>query len=488
MKDKSSKLSLITTFFLGGLTGIYVILKASSSSFTHDESFSYLHYPQDSFIEIISFKNWFMNNHIMNSLLMKYSEMFFGNTEIALRLPNILLLFVYMIYCYRIFKEKGAVLRITSFIILCTNVLLIDLFGLARGYGLSYGFMIMSLFYFFSHLRKPSRINLYLFHFSALCAILSHFTLLTFYVSSLIIIVLINFFQIKSSNSGSFNLFKSHKQHILPFLFNVIVLYEPARRAIKYGQLDVGGRIGFYSDSLSSFLSNTFYEMSSPYWIDISLKVLLTLIVIAPLYMILRKYFSENGKHFKDHIEFMITTFLLTLIPTIIVFNHLVLGSDYPVGRFLVFLIPLFWIHFCLFIDFISKSYKVISLVMLVSIGLMSSITFITKSNFATYGEWGYDAQTKTMIEDLIDYRKANNINREGIKVGINWLFEPTANYYRKVNKLTWLLPFDRNGISTEDHFIYTFKESTTQINRLEYELFKEYKTSNTVLFKKKSK
>ena len=125
---------------------------------------------------------------------------------------------------------------------------------------------------------------------------------------------------------------------------------------------------------------------------------------------------------------------------------------------------------------------------MLVSMGLMSSITFITKSNFVTNGEWGYDAQTKTMIEDLINYRKANNINREGIKVGINWLFEPTANYYRKVNKLTWLLPFDRYGISTEDHFIYTFKESTTQINRLEYELFKEYKTSNTVLFKKKSK
>ncbi|MCI5057302.1 MAG: hypothetical protein MRY83_14400 [Flavobacteriales bacterium] len=486
MKNKFSNYSQVIVLFIGTLIGLYVILKSSISSFTHDESFSYLNYPQDSFMDIISFNDWFMNNHILNSLFMKYSEILFGNSEIALRLPNILLLFVYMIYSYRIFEKKSAILRITSFVILCTSLCLIDLFGLARGYGLSYGFMIMSFFHLLSYIKNSSKIHLYLFHFSALCAILSHFTLLTFYFSSLVIVVLIRFLQTRSNTTINFHLFNSNRQHILPLLINVIILYEPVRRAIKYGQLDVGGRNGFYADSMSSFLSSIFYEISLPLLANISLKILITLLVLIPLSIILWKWYKSEYAYFKNQIAIVTTTLLLTLIPMIIILNHLILGSDYPVGRFLVFLIPLFWIHICFLVDTSSRSYKVYSLFSLVLIGLINMTAFVAKSNFSSYYEWKYDAQTKTMIQDLIVHKQVNSANSDTLKVGVDWLFEPTANYYRKINKLDWLSPFERKGISGKDHMIYTFKDSITQWKSMGYELVNEYEISNTVLLSKK--
>src|ERR1051326_42770 len=131
-------------FTAGVILFFYIAIKASISSFTHDESFTYLHYPHDTFMNIISYKNFYTNNHILNSLLMKYSELLFGSSEFALRLPNLLLFIVYMIYSYLLFRKTNQFLSVAIFILLCANSSLIDLFGLARGYGLSFGFMLMS--------------------------------------------------------------------------------------------------------------------------------------------------------------------------------------------------------------------------------------------------------------------------------------------------------------------------------------------------------
>ena len=96
MKLNQNRASLILNLCLGALLFSYVFTKANMASFTHDESFTYLNYPHQSFIDIISFNDWYTNNHILNSLFIKYSEQLFGNSELALRLPNLLLLLVYM--------------------------------------------------------------------------------------------------------------------------------------------------------------------------------------------------------------------------------------------------------------------------------------------------------------------------------------------------------------------------------------------------------
>jgi hypothetical protein len=42
-----------------------IAAKAYHTSFTHDESFSYLHYIPESFMDILAFKDSYTNNHIL---------------------------------------------------------------------------------------------------------------------------------------------------------------------------------------------------------------------------------------------------------------------------------------------------------------------------------------------------------------------------------------------------------------------------------------
>ena len=61
---------------------------------------------------------------------------------------------------------------------------------------------------------------------------------------------------------------------------------------------------------------------------------------------------------------------------------------------------------------------------------------------------------TEKMLEVL-------NIKREGassVQLGINWLFEPTINFYKTTKNYEWLKPVNRNGLSEEDDFRYVMK------------------------------
>ena len=94
-----NKTSLITSFIGLALLG-YVIIKAYSSSFTHDESYSYLYFTQNSFMDVLAYKNWFSNNHILNTIFIKYFDILFGSSELALRMPNIFLFVLFMLYTW----------------------------------------------------------------------------------------------------------------------------------------------------------------------------------------------------------------------------------------------------------------------------------------------------------------------------------------------------------------------------------------------------
>ena len=233
--------SKIIIALIGLSVFIYVFTKAGNSSFTHDESFTYLHYCHTRFLDIISYSDWYSNNHLLNSLFIKYSELLFGNSELALRLPNLLLLVVYLFYSYFLFKRKNPLLAILIFTFLSMNIPLTDIFGLARGYGISIGFMLMSFYHFVAWLKNNSKKNLYLFHFGALLASLSNFTLLVFYLAMLLASAI--FFLIKQRISQQQKLYfiKENLIHLPPLLISGIVLYEPVRRVISYNHLDFGG-------------------------------------------------------------------------------------------------------------------------------------------------------------------------------------------------------------------------------------------------------
>jgi len=487
MKITFPKAKSLLILSIGIVVFQFIFTKATEASFTHDESFTYLNYPHNSFIEIISFTNWFMNNHILNSLFMKYSEYIFGNSEIALRLPNLLALVVYMLYSYKLLQHKYFILSIAIFVTLCSNILLIDLFGLARGYGLSCGFMMMSLYHFITYLDVPQKKHLYGFHLAALLAVLSHFTLLPFYIALLLIFSLMKFLQTQFNPDITFHLLKSYKPHIIPLILNVIVLYEPVRRAFRYGQLNVGGKSGFYADTVSGFILNISNGIPIPPFILIILQIIFTIVVLIPFLILIRNIVKKEESFFVKYKGLIVTNLLLIIISLVILLNHHILRADFPVGRFSIFLFPIFTIHFGFFIDFLlSSSIRKVALAFTSIIALLGMTSFAFNAQPYSFGEWAYDSETKNMLNDLKSYRKLNNDTSTNVKLGVNWLFEPTINFYRITEKLDWLVELERKDLSEGDDYMYAFENSITPIDSIKYQTIKRYENIQTILIKVK--
>lgn len=123
------------------LLGSIVIIKAASCSMTWDESWTYIHYTRR-WADLLTLD--YANNHLFNSLLIRLSLLFTGtNSEIVIRLPNILAAIAYLAACLSMLPFVRY--RKTFFIFQVGMPFLIDYFSLARGYGLAAGLIELAL-------------------------------------------------------------------------------------------------------------------------------------------------------------------------------------------------------------------------------------------------------------------------------------------------------------------------------------------------------
>lgn len=487
MKMQQGKLNrIIHLLFLiaGLLVFTFICYKAATASFTHDESYTYLHYPHRPFMKILSFADSYSNNHILNTLLMKYSEKLFGDSEFALRLPNLLAFLVYMVFGWLIFRKFNRILAFAVFILLVANVPLVDLFGMARGYGLSIAFMIMSLYFFLRYFENRKTVNLIFFHGAALFACLASFTLLTFYLALIaIFFVMIIVEWLKSGREK-----KTFTSGILPFTVMILpvvaILYEPVRRVIKFNKLDFGGSSGFFSDTMKHLVLNSINHLGVSPGFIFALQVIFIVVVLFGFFLVVRLVIRRNQNQYKEFPGLMVSGLLLILLAIIFILQHHILGTSYPVARFSVFLYPLFVIHIGFLTDyFIRTGYTYVALPMVTGLAFVLLNGFVVKSDLSAFGEWDYDRNTKSMMEILSEENRKEP-GKETISLGVNWLFEPTVNFYRVTKNLDWLLPADRKGPDKDDDYLYIFKPLPDSLKSSNYQIIQDFKSSNTILLK----
>ena len=480
--EKPNK-SIALILFAGSILFGYITYKSYSVSFTHDESYSYLNFCGEGFIDIISYNQWFSNNHILNTLLMKYSELLFGNSELALRLPNLLALLLYMVFAYLFFRGRHWMLSVAIFLLLCSGNQLMDLFGMARGYGLSSAFMVVSFYFFIQYLKQNTTRNLVLFHSSALLACLSNFTLMTYYAAILLVMLAVQLLRSYVDESRKFNFLHMIKVHLLPTLIAFVFLYEPVRRVLTFNNLDFGGKAGFIDDTVSQLVLNSFQGIDYWVWAHELLKLIYIGLVISSLAIAFYWFGKKKLNRIDQHLEFVVSALLLFLISCVIIGLHFILGVDYPIGRFSAFLYPLFMIHLGFYINYLLDLVKPkLVLSVALSLGILSLVNFWNRNDIHFFGEWGYEKQTKNMIQELSDYHEFNYQNEKQIRLGINWIFEPSINYYQKRLQLDWLLPVEQKDLSPSDNYYYCYKKDLDQFSSSNYEIIKDYKDINTVL------
>ena len=129
-------------------------VRAARASFTIDEATTYLFYVSTNILTMFTFGSG--NNHFLNTLLTKSACLLGGPSEFVLRLPNLLGYCVYLLFAFLILDRfvKNKAIVVCGYLLLCVNPYVIDFFSLCRGYGLSLGFLMAALFFFFSFLDK----------------------------------------------------------------------------------------------------------------------------------------------------------------------------------------------------------------------------------------------------------------------------------------------------------------------------------------------
>lgn len=127
---------------------LYSILRSAMMCITTDEAFSYLVYVTKNAFLPPSYDFMTANFHMLNTWGMIICNTIFGSDEWSLRLPNVLAHAAWLFFTARFaLKSRSTWNAVAVYILLNVHPYLLDFFSVARGYGISFGFIAGALWY-----------------------------------------------------------------------------------------------------------------------------------------------------------------------------------------------------------------------------------------------------------------------------------------------------------------------------------------------------
>ena len=145
--------SFILRYFLPLILGLggfaFIVAKAIIVQVTTDEAYTLSILTKVGVWDLVSYKDSYTNNHILHTLLVKLSFAIFGMDQVAGRLPNILSFLLYFGFVWRYSQRffSDDLVRFMFIAVMLGNPYMLEFFALARGYGLSIGLMMASIYF-----------------------------------------------------------------------------------------------------------------------------------------------------------------------------------------------------------------------------------------------------------------------------------------------------------------------------------------------------
>jgi hypothetical protein len=313
--------------FIGILT--YLVTKALVMQITCDEAYTVLILSKQPIWDLITYKDSYTNNHILNTLIIKGLFSLFGMNHSLARVPSLLGFLMYFYCSYRFSKKyiTDDALSVMFLTVMCCNPYLLDFFALARGYGLSIGLMMVSI-YFGANVVFQKASTKYDLPISILAAILSvyaQFASLHFYLGINLLLFLYALNQwITHSNKKEF--INTIVTQIIGFGVLVALVYLPFKAIIRDNQIAYYGADGFWENTISTVIYNSVYAQG--YFSDATtpifkrLLLLVFFIVVAKIaYNLGQKKITESERAYPS--VFVVLLFSCTAVSVILQFHLL---------------------------------------------------------------------------------------------------------------------------------------------------------------------
>jgi len=171
-----------TAFLVGSLLMAYLVLRAVYTPILHDEVATFFYYIQTG-VYLPPNAHWDANNHLLNSFLGHLSFKLFGHEPWALRLPNVALYPLYILYSWKTASTiRTTMLRWGVFLALICATYIFEYFALARGYGMSMAFLVMGIYLFINGLRNNNISGIYFSILALAFGVAANLTLIYIYL------------------------------------------------------------------------------------------------------------------------------------------------------------------------------------------------------------------------------------------------------------------------------------------------------------------
>jgi hypothetical protein len=448
----------IPIYLTSALLFIYVFVRAYELSFTHDESLSYT---------ILNGNEVFAataNNHILNTKLMALSRNLFGNSEIALRLPNVLAFLVYMLSSYLIIRRtKSTIVLFGWFCFLVINPFTIEFFSLARGYGISLSMVMLSLHFLLqignsSSLDKNNIIAVSGSLLFAILAVIANLSCIN-YLLSLQAILAFRFLL-----KGKWPSAKPYWIIIGLSTFPLIIVVRQLLDLQKANELYFGNN--HFLEGLKSLILESTGSIFYSETLALIAQLIIFLAFVAGVSKII---YTRNLQS-----SFSLVVQVISLILLGLFVEHYLFGAKFPHERTAIYYIPILTVFLYLFFTEIKGSLTLFparanSILSVIFICLVL-VNFLIDANIRHTKTWRYDSHTK----DVMKLVKEKNESADTVQtISNHWLFEPSINYYISTLKIN-MNTANRDGIHQSTDFIYRLEDKEELQNHTSIQYFED--------------
>ncbi len=444
---------------VGLLVFIYIIARAYHVAPYQDEVSTFFLYVQSGNVNPYE-AHLDANNHVLNSLLSNWSYRLLGGTSfLAIRLPSVLsflVLFGYLFHYTKLFSSSFKALWFKLGMITCFYT--ISFFSLARGYGMSYAFLIASLYHLY---RLNSEKDKSLFHLT-LGGIMGGLALWSNLSLLLLIMCMTLFFLV---------VFLSKRRSVWQGITIWLLLTIPLIYAVDYlfllkseGMLYLGESSDLFGKSIFPLLRDI-YEGA---FFRITVYVLIIASSVWSIFHAVKtKKLSNSG----------ITTVLFWSAFLGIILSHEILGIKYPVDRalFHLFLLGAMGIHFSLDLIRPQKTHF---------IGLAFALPFLIQLLMSYNLVYAPLWRPITMPASFVYQIKWNSQEDQTPLIMAAPPLEYTYNHYNIIKKEN--LNVAQVGEYSEVADFLILSEWSRQANMDRYELIDSFPACNAKLLKRK--
>lgn len=462
----------------------YTVYRAAHISFVYDESLTYFSFVNQPLKSVIKYDFLTANNHVLNSVLMKFSANLLPVNQLTMRLPNLLAHVVFLFFSYCIARHyKPFYIQLCIFLFLNLNPFLLDFFSLARGYGLSMAFTLASLYFLqvFFRTGKPGiYISMAMFLMAAL-AVLANFSLLNFYCALFGLFTLRLLFYHAISLRGKMLHF-TVALIITAALFSYVL--PVSIRLREANELYFGGTTGFWQDTVTSLVQGFLYGQTYAATTQFIIQILIVLSLAAGLvytaYILFRKNTSaKTGSAENLFLPGLLLLLILCAASTIVQYH--LLGTKYLTERTALFFIPVFGV----FVAELFYRFYLAQKHFTYAIFLFTALIFVHFAmtvNFGTVHIW--KDSSRQMLNDLSVHLTAAKPGKP-VKIEAMWAYEITLNFYRTTGNLNWLQPVKTidTATYTQADFLFIDQATLNSIDTAGFQRLKYYPQTHSFIF-----